>query len=94
MCNSIFLDHVSDYMLTRHYARLTIRSYIYWTKFYINFHNKQHPSKLNEIHVQRFLSYLTLHRHVASSTQTQALNALVFLYKEIIKQPLALDMKF
>jgi len=94
MYNSIFLNHINQYMLARHYARLTIKSYIYWIKFYINFNNKQHPSQLNEIHVERFLTYLTLKRSVASNTQAQALNSLVFLYKEIIKQPLALNMNF
>ena len=94
MYNSIFLNHINQYMLTRHYARLTIKSYIYWIKFYINFNNKQHPSKLNDVDVERFLTYLTVERRVSSSTQAQALNALVFLYKEIIKHPLELTMNF
>jgi len=81
-------------MLTRHYARLTIKSYIYWIKFYINFNNKKHPSKLGEIEVERFLTHLSVDRHVACNTQAQALNALVFLYREIIKRPLDLNMNF
>ena len=94
MYNSLFLNHINQYMNIRHYARLTIKSYIYWIKFYINFNNKQHPSKLSEIDVERFLTYLTVNRHVAANTQAQALNALVFLYREIINQPLALNMRF
>lgn len=94
MYNSLFLNHINQYMHTRHYARLTIKSYIYWIKFFINFNNKQHPSKLSEMHVERFLTYLTVDRHVASNTQAQTLNALVFLYREIIKQPLAFAMNF
>jgi len=94
MYNSIFLNHIHQYMLTRHYARLTIKSYIYWIKFYINFNHKQHPSKLGEIEVERFLTHLSVDRHVASNTQGQALNALVFLYREIIKRPLDLNMNF
>jgi len=94
MYNSLFLNNINQYMLTRHYARLTIKSYIYWIKFYINFNNKQHPSKLGEIEVERFLTHLSVDRHVASNTQAQALNALVFLYREIIKRPLDLNMNF
>ena len=94
MNGSPFLSHVRDYMLTRRYARLTIKTYIYWIKFFINFHNKQHPETLNDGDVESFLTFLAAQRNVAANTQSQALNALVFLYREIIHRPLALTMRY
>ncbi len=94
MYKSPFLNHVHDYMLTRHYARLTIKSYIYWIKYFVNFNHKQHPSTLGNAEVEGFLTYLTVNRGVAANTQTQALNALVFLYREIIHQPLCSSLRY
>jgi integron integrase len=81
-------------MLTRHYAMRTIDTYLYWIKYFINYNQKIHPSKLSEQHVEAFLSFLTVEKNVASSTQTIALNAIVFMYREIIKSPLSLNMNF
>lgn len=94
MAASPFLNYIKEYMLTRRYARLTIKSYIYWIKFYINFNQQQHPSTLDERNVESFLTFLAVQRHVAARTQAQALNALVFLYREIIKQPLSSKLNF
>ena len=94
MKNSPFLNHIKEVMLARHYARLTIKSYLYWIKFFINFHNKQHPSCLGDREVENFLTFLTVQRGVAASTQSQALNALVYLYQEIVKQPLDPSLRF
>lgn len=91
---SPFLTLIREHMLTRHYAMKTVETYLYWIKFYINYNNKTHPAILGSTQVETFLTFLTNERNVAISTQATALNALVFLYREIIKQPLALDMKF
>jgi integron integrase len=55
---------------------------------YIYFHGKRHPKDLGATEVEAFLNYLAVSRKVAASTQTQALNALVFLYESVIAQPL------
>ena len=91
---SPFLSHIREYMLARRYAIRTIETYLYWIKYYIKFNHRTHPAKLNSEHVEAFLTFLIVDRNVAISTQTTALNALVFLYREIIKVPLSLNMNF
>ncbi len=80
-------------MLQR-YAKRTIETYVYWIKFYILFHHKQHPAGLGDADVERFLSYLANQRHVAVKTQATALNSLVFLYRHILHRPLAIQLNF
>ncbi|PWI32695.1 integron integrase [Vibrio albus] len=92
--NSPFLNYIIEFMYARHYAKKTIESYLYWIKLYIVFHNKQHPEKLNELHVEQFLTYLVMKRNVAKKTQALALNAISFLYREILSRPLELNMRF
>jgi integrase len=63
-------------------------SYVGWIKRFILFHQKRHPQELGRAEVEAFLNHLATHRNVAASTQNQALQALVFLYKEVLYQPL------
>lgn len=91
---SPFLQKIEAFMRSRHYAKSTIEAYLYWVKQYILFHQKQHPSQLGSPHVEAFLTHLSLTRHVSANTQAQALNALVFMYKHILFQPIDVDMKF
>ena len=91
---SIFLNHVKDQMWTRRYAKRTIESYVYWIKAYINFNDKKHPVQCHDLEVELFLTYLTTQLNVAPKTQALALNSLVFLYREIIKVPLTLNLNF
>jgi len=83
------IDQVREAIRRKHYSIRTEHSYIDWIKRYIFFHGKQHPSQLNESHVTEFLNYLAVQKKVASSTQNQALCAIVFLYREVIKKELA-----
>ncbi|NNE37316.1 MAG: integron integrase [Gammaproteobacteria bacterium] len=62
----------------------TERAYIHWVKRYIYFHNKQHPQNLDEKDIEAFLNHLANKENVAVSTQNQALNALVFLYRKVL----------
>ncbi|MCH8873105.1 phage integrase N-terminal SAM-like domain-containing protein, partial [candidate division KSB1 bacterium] len=57
-------------------------------KRYILFHNKRHPKDMGAEEVQAYLTYLAVNQHVAASTQNQALNAIVFLYKHVIHKEL------
>lgn len=82
------LDQARDTIRLRHYSIRTEESYIGWMKRYILFHNKRHPAQMGEPEVTAFLSHLAVDRQVSSSTQNQALAALLFLYKEVLKQPL------
>jgi integron integrase len=85
---SKLLQQVRDSIRTRHYSIRTESAYLHWIKRYILFHNKRHPSDLGEREVSHFLSHLAVDRKVAASTQNQALSALLFLYREVLKQPL------
>jgi len=79
------LEQLHFAMRRKHYSPRTEQSYRYWIRHYIYFHKKQHPATLNATHVTAFLiNYLATNRQVAASTQSQALNALVFLYKQVL----------
>ncbi len=91
---SEFLTHVYEKMLMKRYAKRTIDSYLYWIKAYIIFNKKQHPKHCYNKEVEAFLSYLSNTKNVAPKTQALALNALSFLYKDILKQPLTLELNF
>ncbi len=83
-----FLTHISELMYQRHYAQKTIESYILWIYRFISFHQKRHPAQMGDNEVEQFLNHLVLKLDSAPSTQASALNALVFLYKDIINKPL------
>lgn len=91
---SSYLSHVKEQMMMKRYAKRTVESYIYWIKAYINFNNKNHPEKCHDKEVESFLSYLSNTKNIAPKTQALALNALVFLYKDIVKKPLELELNF
>jgi len=59
-----------------------------WIRRYILFHGKKHPSAMGGEEANAFLSYLALDRHVSAATQNQALSALLFLYREVLAEPL------
>ena len=82
------LDQVRHSIRTKHYSIRTEEAYIRWIKEFIIFHNKRHPSELAEVEVSKFLSHLAVDRKVAASTQNQALSAIVFLYREVLNNPL------
>lgn len=91
---SDFLTYVYEQMKMKRYAKRTVESYLYWIKAYINFNKKRHPSECHDNEVEAFLSYLTNAKNVAPKTQGLALNALAFLYKDIVKYPLTLELNF
>ncbi len=65
-------------------AATTERLYFQWVRRYVRFHDLTNPQDLQADDVRDFLSWLATDREVAASTQNQALNALVFLYREIL----------
>jgi integron integrase len=78
------LDRVRTAIRARHYSRRTEQAYVGWIRRFIIFHGKRHPSTLGEAEVTAFLSTLATRDRVSSSTQNQALSALVFLYREVL----------
>ena len=79
------LDQVRDAIRTRHYSRRTEKTYVSWIKRYIYFHDKRHPKNMGRSEIEAFLTHLAVNRNVAASTQNQAFNALLFLYKEVLE---------
>ena len=82
------LDQVRAVCRARHYSIRTERTYVNWIRRFVCFHGKRHPCRLGAAHVRSFLTYLAVERHVAAATQNQALNAIVFLYRRVLKQEL------
>jgi integron integrase len=82
------LDQLSIVCRRRHFSHNTECAYRYWTRQFVLFHGKRHPKEMGAMEVESFLNHLASERHVAASTQSQALNAVVFLYGEVLGQPL------
>lgn len=88
------MDQVREVLRYHHYAYRTEQTYCKWILRYIHFFGgKTHPKNLNSRHIEQFLSYLATNRKVSASTQRQALNALVFLYKHVLFMPLSADIE-
>ena len=80
------IEQVREVIRCKHYSIRTEQAYIDWIRRYIFFHDRQHPKHLAEPHINAFLTHLAVKRKVAASTQNQALCALVFLYREVLKK--------
>jgi len=78
------LEQVKDKLRLKHYSIRTENSYVPWIKRYILFHNKRHPKDMGKQEIEEFLTHLAVDLRVASSTQNQAFNALLFLYREVL----------
>lgn len=81
-------EQVRQVIRTRRYSRRTEKSYWYWIRYYIRFHEMRHPATMGEAEVRSFHTWLATQRNVAAATQNQALNALIFLYAKVLEQPL------
>jgi integron integrase len=86
------MDQVREVLRYHHYAYKTEATYGQWIRRYIRFHGgKTHPKLLGASDIERFLSHLATEGKVSASTQSQALNALAFLYRDVLH--LSLDGK-
>ena len=86
--SSPFLKEVTAAIRVRHYSIRTEQAYIGWIRRFIVFHGKRPPIEMGAAEVGEFLTHLAVTGNVAASTQNQALNALVFMYKAILDKPL------
>lgn len=82
------LDQLRIILQLRHVSNSTLEAYVHWVRRYIFFHDKRHPAEMGEPEIRTFLSSLATHNKVSASTQNQALNALVFLYRHVLKKDL------
>jgi integrase len=71
----------------RHRSRRTEKAYVHWIRHLILFHGKRHPRELSADDLAAYFNHLTSVRKVSSSTHTQALSAIVFLYKHVLELP-------
>jgi integron integrase len=72
-------------MRTRHFAYRSEQAYLSWIRRYVNFHNRKHPREMGSREVEAFLTHLAVDAHVSASTQNQALQALLFLYRQVLE---------
>ena len=74
-------------MRARHLSPRTEQAYVGWIIRYIRYHGTRHPSELGEAEIIQYLTHLAVERHVARSTQMQAMSALLLLYREVLATP-------
>ncbi len=86
------LDQVAEVMRYYHYSKRSEESYVRWVKQFVLFNDKRHPSEMGKQEIERYLSHLAVNKQVAVATQSQALNAIVFLYKKVLHLPVADDL--
>ena len=82
------LDQLASAIRVRNYSLRTEQAYAMWIKQYIHFHKLTHPKEMGEEEITQFLNHLSVDRGVAPNTQNQALNALKFLYRNVLDIPL------
>lgn len=69
----------------RHYSRKTLRTYANWSRRFQRFLKHKPPAQLSTADVKDYLTFLAVKCHVAASTQNQAFNSLLFLYRHALK---------
>ncbi len=84
------LGALDEVIQRKHYSPRTGEAYRYWLRRYVRHHAGRHPREMDALQVEQFVSYLATHERVSASTQNQALAALLFLYREVLGQPLAM----
>ena len=88
MSSPKLLDQVVAVARAKHLSRRTEKAYVSWIRRFILFHNKRHPADMAEPEIRQFLSHLAINQKVSASTQTVALSALLFLYRDVLKREL------
>jgi hypothetical protein len=78
------LSRLREALQSRHYSRRTERTYVMWVKRYVFFFDKRHPDEMAEPEINAFLTHLAVQKRVSASTRTQALSALLFLYRHVL----------
>ena len=79
-----FLDQCRQAIRYKHFSRRTEEAYVHWVRRFILFHGKRHPKDMGTAEIRAFLTHLAATEKVAASTQNQALNSLVFMYRHVI----------
>lgn len=74
-----------------HYSERTAQTYCDWIRRFVLFHDRRHPQSMSDREVAAFLSHLARERNVSASTQNQALHAILFLYRHVLRQPIGIS---
>src|SRR3989338_5424063 len=82
------LDQLRAALRLKHYSLRTEEAYVDWVRRFILFHHKRHPADIAEPEISAFLTHLAVDGRVAASTQTQALSAILFLYRAVLHREL------
>lgn len=88
MTKSELLHSLRANLRLRHFSPRTEEAYCGWVKRFVKFHALRHPIEMAEPEIRAFLSHLALQRHLSPATQNQALAALAFLYREVLRRPI------
>jgi site-specific recombinase XerD len=83
------LDQIRDTIHLKHYSESTEKTCVHWARGFILFHNQRHLAEMGSAEAEAFLTHLAKDENVSSSTQNQALNALLFLYRNVLQKDLA-----
>ncbi len=94
MAYANLLDRVREVIRQKGYSHRTEQAYVSWIRRFIIFHNERRPQEMGAREIEQFLTYLARERCVAPSTQNQALQALLFLYREVLHQPIDRRLHF
>jgi integron integrase len=84
--NVALLDRVRLAIRARHYSHRTEKTYLGWIRRFLLFHRHRDPATMSEGNIGHFLSSLASNRRVSASTQNQALNAMLFLYRDVLEK--------
>ncbi len=80
------LQQLRQALRVRHYSRRTEETYVGWVRRYVRFHGLRHPGTLGSDAIRQFLTALADGAKLSASSQTQALSAVVFLYREVLNR--------
>lgn len=84
------LDQVRQVARVKHFSYRTEQTYAHWIERFIRYHGIRHPAEMNAAEVEAFLTHLAVEGRVAASTQNQALGALLFLYRDVLRQEIGM----
>ncbi len=88
MTSPKLLDEVRIVARVKHFSLKTEQAYVHWIRRFILFHKKRHPKEMAEQEIRQFLAHLAVNLHVSASTQTVAISAILFLYRDVLKRDL------
>lgn len=78
------MDQLRAALRSRHYSPRTEQAYTMWVRRFLHFHNLRHPAEMCDDEINEFVTHIAVEQKVSASTQTQALSALIFFYRNVI----------